>query len=199
MNINLIMRSNKCINSFMQSFRAVEWMDAKTEEHYLWLLLFCLINCSSIIRLSSSQWKMRSTQNSTMLIMYDIALSAKYLTSYSLIGFGVCFVFSSYFVRIFFSQLLNWLLLTKNECFHFIHFSSDFRFVCMCFSFRSMGILLPPVSQVTNTRINLTQHHRNRSLDSALQRIPEVNFHPFPSQQHTHTHNSQLELWFCGC
>uniref|UniRef100_A0A1I8MFP5 Phosphatidylinositol 4-kinase beta n=2 Tax=Musca domestica TaxID=7370 RepID=A0A1I8MFP5_MUSDO len=40
--------------------------------------------------------------------------------------------------------------------------------------FRSMGILLPPVSQVTNTRINLTQHHRNRSLDSALQRIPEV-------------------------
>lgn len=41
---------------------------------------------------------------------------------------------------------------------------------------RSMGILLPlpPVSQVTNSRINLTQHHRNRSLDSALQRIPEV-------------------------
>lgn len=42
------------------------------------------------------------------------------------------------------------------------------------FIIRSMGILLPPVSQVTNTRINLTQHHRNRSLDSALQRIPEV-------------------------
>uniref|UniRef100_A0A182PQC4 Phosphatidylinositol 4-kinase beta n=1 Tax=Anopheles epiroticus TaxID=199890 RepID=A0A182PQC4_9DIPT len=38
----------------------------------------------------------------------------------------------------------------------------------------SMGILLPPVSQVTNNRINMTQHHRNRSLDSALQRIPEV-------------------------
>lgn len=37
-----------------------------------------------------------------------------------------------------------------------------------------MGILLPPVSQVTNSRINLTQHHRNRSLDSALQQIPEV-------------------------
>uniref|UniRef100_A0A182MFP9 Phosphatidylinositol 4-kinase beta n=1 Tax=Anopheles culicifacies TaxID=139723 RepID=A0A182MFP9_9DIPT len=37
-----------------------------------------------------------------------------------------------------------------------------------------MGILLPPVSQVTNNRINMTQHHRNRSLDSALQRIPEV-------------------------
>lgn len=37
-----------------------------------------------------------------------------------------------------------------------------------------MGIMLPPVSQVTNTRINHTQHHRNRSLDSALQRIPEV-------------------------
>lgn len=41
--------------------------------------------------------------------------------------------------------------------------------------FRSMGIVLPPVSQVTNTRVNLTQHHRNRSLDSALQGIPEVN------------------------
>ncbi|XP_002034778.2 uncharacterized protein LOC6610170 isoform X1 [Drosophila sechellia] len=40
--------------------------------------------------------------------------------------------------------------------------------------FRSMGILLPPVSQVTNNHINHTQHHRNRSLDSALQRIPEV-------------------------
>ncbi|XP_041673925.1 phosphatidylinositol 4-kinase beta isoform X2 [Drosophila eugracilis] len=37
-----------------------------------------------------------------------------------------------------------------------------------------MGILLPPLSQVTNNRINHTQHHRNRSLDSALQRIPEV-------------------------
>lgn len=53
-----------------------------------------------------------------------------------------------------------------------------FRFL---FSFqnathRSMGILLPPVSQVTNTRINMTQHHRNRSLDSALQRIPEVQY-----------------------
>lgn len=42
------------------------------------------------------------------------------------------------------------------------------------FNYRSMGILLPPISQVTNTRINMTQHHRNRSLDSALQRIPEV-------------------------
>jgi hypothetical protein len=42
-----------------------------------------------------------------------------------------------------------------------------------------MGILLPPVSQVTNTRINMTQHHRNRSLDSALQRIPEVTTNNF--------------------
>ncbi|XP_059613676.1 phosphatidylinositol 4-kinase beta [Phlebotomus argentipes] len=42
--------------------------------------------------------------------------------------------------------------------------------------FRSMGILLPPVSQVTksNGRKIVTQHHRNRSLDSVLQRIPEV-------------------------
>lgn len=39
-----------------------------------------------------------------------------------------------------------------------------------------MGILLPPVSQVTSSRINMTQHHRNRSLDSALQRIPEVRY-----------------------
>lgn len=45
--------------------------------------------------------------------------------------------------------------------------------------FRSMGIVLPPVSQVTNTRVNLTQHHRNRSLDSALQGIPEVSVFPF--------------------
>lgn len=37
-----------------------------------------------------------------------------------------------------------------------------------------MGILLPPVSQVTSSHINSTQHHRNRSLDSALQGIPEV-------------------------
>lgn len=46
--------------------------------------------------------------------------------------------------------------------------------------FRSMGILLPPVSQVTKStsRKIVTQHHRNRSLDSVLQRIPEVSdFH----------------------
>lgn len=47
-----------------------------------------------------------------------------------------------------------------------------------------MGILLPPVSQVTNTRINMTQHHRNRSLDSALQRIPEVSSSFFPINIH---------------
>ncbi|XP_034230043.1 phosphatidylinositol 4-kinase beta [Thrips palmi] len=45
--------------------------------------------------------------------------------------------------------------------------------------FRSMGILLPPVSQVT-AGPNLTAHHRNRSLDSALQRIPEVDVTPSP-------------------
>ncbi|XP_015606291.1 phosphatidylinositol 4-kinase beta isoform X2 [Cephus cinctus] len=44
--------------------------------------------------------------------------------------------------------------------------------------FRSMGILLPPVPQVTAT--TLTLHHRNRSLDSALQRIPEVDVTPSP-------------------
>lgn len=42
-----------------------------------------------------------------------------------------------------------------------------------------MGILLPPVSQVT-TVTTLTMHHRNRSLDSALQRIPEVDITPSP-------------------
>lgn len=40
-----------------------------------------------------------------------------------------------------------------------------------------MGILLPPVSQVTT---KITSHHRNRSLDSALQRIPEVDVTPSP-------------------
>ncbi|KAG8036373.1 hypothetical protein G9C98_003695 [Cotesia typhae] len=44
--------------------------------------------------------------------------------------------------------------------------------------FRSMGILLPPVPQATVTI--LTLHHRNRSLDSALQRIPEVDVTPSP-------------------
>ncbi|TDG45128.1 hypothetical protein AWZ03_008466 [Drosophila navojoa] len=40
---------------------------------------------------------------------------------------------------------------------------------------RSMGILQSPVSSsVSTTRVNQTQHHRNRSLDSFLQRIPEV-------------------------
>ncbi|XP_017857736.1 PREDICTED: phosphatidylinositol 4-kinase beta-like [Drosophila arizonae] len=40
---------------------------------------------------------------------------------------------------------------------------------------RSMGILQSPVSSsVSSTRVNQTQHHRNRSLDSFLQRIPEV-------------------------
>lgn len=41
-----------------------------------------------------------------------------------------------------------------------------------------MGILLPPVPQTTGTP--LTMHHRNRSLDSALQRIPEVDVTPSP-------------------
>lgn len=44
--------------------------------------------------------------------------------------------------------------------------------------FRSMGILLPPVPQAAAT--TLTHHHRNRSLDSALQRIPEVDVTPSP-------------------
>ncbi|GJQ84441.1 fwd [Trypoxylus dichotomus] len=47
--------------------------------------------------------------------------------------------------------------------------------------FRSMGILLPPIAQVTTVTSNhLTLHHRNRSLDSALQRIPEVDVTPSP-------------------
>ena len=49
---------------------------------------------------------------------------------------------------------------------------------------RSMGILLPPVSQVT-TVTTLTMHHRNRSLDSALQRIPEVDITPSPECEPT--------------
>lgn len=43
--------------------------------------------------------------------------------------------------------------------------------------FRSMGIVLPPMSQVS---VNSSHHHRNRSLDSALQRIPEVDVTPSP-------------------
>lgn len=44
-----------------------------------------------------------------------------------------------------------------------------------------MGILLPPVTQVTTvSTTHLTLHHRNRSLDSALQRIPEVDITPSP-------------------
>ncbi|CAG9765302.1 unnamed protein product [Ceutorhynchus assimilis] len=47
--------------------------------------------------------------------------------------------------------------------------------------FRSMGILLPPVTQVTTaTSSHMTLHHRNRSLDSALQKIPEVDVTPSP-------------------
>lgn len=45
---------------------------------------------------------------------------------------------------------------------------------------RSMGILLPPVSQITT---KITSHHRNRSLDSALQRIPEVDVTPSPEYE----------------
>ncbi|XP_053689103.1 phosphatidylinositol 4-kinase beta isoform X2 [Sabethes cyaneus] len=62
----------------------------------------------------------------------------------------------------------------------------------------SMGILLPPVSQVTNTRINMTQHHRNRSLDSALQRIPEVEVSsPSAESENTLCTNSILGATMC--
>ena len=52
---------------------------------------------------------------------------------------------------------------------------------------RSMGILLPPVPQVSTAATNnhLTLHHRNRSLDSALQRIPEVDATPSPECETT--------------
>lgn len=50
--------------------------------------------------------------------------------------------------------------------------SNDRKITCR----RSMGILLPPVPQTSGT----TLHHRNRSLDSALQRIPEVDVTPSP-------------------
>lgn len=49
-----------------------------------------------------------------------------------------------------------------------------------------MGILLPPVTQVTTiSNTHLTLHHRNRSLDSALQRIPEVDVTPSPECEAT--------------
>ncbi|KAK5637883.1 hypothetical protein RI129_000200 [Pyrocoelia pectoralis] len=54
--------------------------------------------------------------------------------------------------------------------------------------FRSMGILLPPITQVTTvTNTHLTLHHRNRSLDSALQRIPEVDVTPSPECENVTT------------
>ena len=43
-----------------------------------------------------------------------------------------------------------------------------------------MGIILPPVCQVAPAGPPVTLHHRNRSLDSALQRIPEVDITPSP-------------------
>lgn len=62
-----------------------------------------------------------------------------------------------------------------------------------------MGILLPPVSQVTNTRTNLTQHHRNRSLDSALQRIPEVEVSsPSAESENTLCTTSILSTTMCS-
>lgn len=49
-----------------------------------------------------------------------------------------------------------------------------------------MGISLPPVTQVTTVpTIPITLHHRNRSLDSALQRIPEVDVTPSPECETT--------------
>ncbi|KAG5678121.1 hypothetical protein PVAND_007820 [Polypedilum vanderplanki] len=68
--------------------------------------------------------------------------------------------------------------------------------------FRSMGILLPPVSQVvqsSSNRINMTQHHRNRSLDSALQRIPEVEVSsPNAESENTLCTNSVLSQTTCN-
>ena len=54
-----------------------------------------------------------------------------------------------------------------------------------------MGILLPPVSQVT-AGPTLTAHHRNRSLDSALQRIPEVDVTPSPECETDRTVTSRV-------
>lgn len=56
--------------------------------------------------------------------------------------------------------------------------------------FRSMGILLPPVSQITT---KITMHQRNRSLDSALQRIPEVDVTPSPEYENAPTTKPILE------
>lgn len=51
-----------------------------------------------------------------------------------------------------------------------------------------MGILLPPIAQVTTvSNTHLTNHHRNRSLDSALQRIPEVDVTPSPECENVNT------------
>ncbi|KAL1505880.1 hypothetical protein ABEB36_005335 [Hypothenemus hampei] len=51
-----------------------------------------------------------------------------------------------------------------------------------------MGILLPPIAQVTaGPSAHMTHHHRNRSLDSALQKIPEVDVTPSPECENVAT------------
>lgn len=60
----------------------------------------------------------------------------------------------------------------------------------MAMIYRSMGILLPPVSQVTT---KITSHQRNRSLDSALQRIPEVDVTPSPEYENAPATTPALE------
>lgn len=65
--------------------------------------------------------------------------------------------------------------------------------------FRSMGVLLPPVPQTATAHINLTQHHRNRSLDSALQRIPEVEVSsPTSEPKSTLCKNAFLSTGMCS-
>lgn len=52
---------------------------------------------------------------------------------------------------------------------------------------------MPPVTQVTTVvTTHLTLHHRNRSLDSALQRIPEVDITPSPECESSNVIGMQM-------
>lgn len=59
--------------------------------------------------------------------------------------------------------------------------------------FRSMGITLPPVAIVSGVPGPTTLHQRNRSLDSALQRIPEVDVTPSPECEYPSSSSGEFQ------
>lgn len=61
--------------------------------------------------------------------------------------------------------------------------------------FRSMGITLPPVAIVSGLPGPTTLHQRNRSLDSALQRIPEVDVTPSPECEYPPSSSGEFQVF----